>query len=366
MNDESLLRFHRRAVATRSVSGEEDALAADVAAILANAGAAPERLGTNVWAVVGPADAPLLCLCTHLDTVPPAPGWTRDPLVPEVVAGRIYGLGSNDAKASVAAMTAATLRLAPDLDALGLRLLLALTAEEETGGAGAEALVPHLAARGLRPAAVIVGEPTGLDVAVAQKGLLVLELVAHGDACHAAHGRATGARNAIHGLARDLVALAGLDLGPSHPALGPVTLEPTLLRGGTARNMVPAEASCLLDVRVNPEPAPQAVAVRIRGVCEGEVRVVSDRLAPCETDAGHPLVQAALGARPGARAFGSRGVSDWVFWAKVAPAIKVGPGRSERSHTADEYVEEAEVLAGARFYEEAVRRCAGRLGPAAP
>ena len=211
---------------------------------------------------------------------------------------------------------------------------------------------------------MIVGEPTGLDIAIAQKGLLVLELIARGQSCHAAHGRALGATNAIHALARDLVALSSVSPGPAHPDLGPVTVEPTVIQGGAARNMVPGEASCVLDVRVNPEPGAAEVLAVLRAAVEGELRVLSDRLHPCAIDAGHPPVQAALRARPQAKLFGSRGLSDLVFFRGI-PGIKAGPGRTERSHTPDEYVLESEILEGARFYERAVRECAGRISAAA-
>ena len=300
--------------------------------------------------------APLECINSHLDTVPASPAWTRPPHEPAVVDGRVFGLGSNDAKAAAAAMTAAFLRLAAERERLDVRVLLALAAEEEVGSRGSEALVPELVRQGLKPEVVLVGEPTGLDVATAQKGLLVLELVGSGDACHAAHGRALGAANAIRSLARDLVALEGVNLGPPHPRLGPVTVEPTMVSGGTARNMVPARASCILDVRTNPEPGPDEVVERLRAGLAGELRVVSKRLRPYEIADDHPLVKAALSARPGAKTFASRGLSDLVFFTGI-PGVKVGPGDSERSHTPDEYVLEREVVEGARFYEAAVRAC---------
>jgi acetylornithine deacetylase len=269
----------------------------------------------------------------------------------------VYGLGSNDAKASVAAMVAAFLRLREKESALKCRVMLTLVVEEETGGKsgkGTELLLAELGRRGLMPQAVLVGEPTGLDLAVAQKGLLVLEMRAEGQACHAAHGRALGAVNAVRKLARDLMAIDRVDLGPPHPRLGPVTVEPTVIAGGTARNMIPAEASCFLDVRTNPQPDQAATAALLRSVLQGELRVVSDRLSPCEIDPNHLLVRAAQRARPSAALFGSRGLSDMVFFAQAGiPALKVGPGETERSHTPDEFVLESEVLAGGRFYEDA-------------
>jgi len=350
MTDAEVLALHRDLVAIPSLSHQEQAVCGHLEHHLRALGVQVERFGDNLFMAHG--EGPVLCLNSHLDTVPPATGWTRPPHEVQVKEGRVYGLGANDAKASVAAMVAAFVRL--KARPLGVRLLLTLVCEEETGGKGAEMLVPELARRGLHPEAVIVGEPTGLDIAVAQKGLLVLELRETGRACHAAHGHALGASNALRTLARDLVALDGVDLGPSHLELGPVTLEPTLARGGSARNSIPAEASCILDVRTNPAPTHAQTVERLRAVVKGELAVLSDRLRPTEIAADHPLVRAAQKARPEAKCFGSRGLSDLVFFAPT-PAIKVGPGQTERSHAPDEFVLESELLEGARFYERAVQ-----------
>ena len=353
-SDAELLALHREIVAIPSLSGQEGPLVEHLRGWFAARGTAAERIGDNLVARFGAT--PFFCLNTHLDTVPASAGWSRGPHDITTIDGRVYGLGSNDAKASAAAMIAAFLRLRARPEALPGGVLLTLVAQEEVGGKGTEALLPELVRRGIAPAAAVIGEPTGLDVAVAQKGLLVMELTAAGDACHAAHGRALGARNAIRELARDLVALEEIDLGPAHPLLGPPTLEPTIVQGGTARNAVPAQATCLLDARVNPDHGPAETAGRVRAAVRGELRVVSDRLRPVEIDPAHPLVVAALRARPDARTFGSRGVSDWVFFGAAGiPALKCGPGLTERSHTADEYVLESEVAAGADFYEALVR-----------
>ncbi len=195
MTDAGLLALHRRLVATPSVSGEESAAAGLMAGVLAAGGAEPFRVGNAVYAVAG--DGPVLVLDTHLDTVPAGPAWTRDPFAAAVEDGRVYGLGSNDAKASVAAMTAAFLRLMAGGGPRGCTLVLALADREETGCRGSEVLAAEFAAQGLSPAAVVIGEPTGGDLAVAQKGLMVLSLVARGPGAHAAHARALGVANPI-------------------------------------------------------------------------------------------------------------------------------------------------------------------------
>lgn len=352
-----LLELHARLVAIPSLSGEEQAIADFAAGFLAARGLGVERLGGSLLALAG--SGPLLLFDSHLDTVPAVPGWRRAPFAATREQGRVYGLGANDAKASVAAMTAAFLALAAE--PLGIRVGLALVAGEETKSQGTRDVLDRLAARGLAIAGAVFGEPTGLELAVAQKGLLVVELVAHGTAAHAAHARALGAVNAARALAHDLVALERVDLEPAHAELGATTVEPTVVTAGTARNVVPAQATAILDVRTVPSLAPAELVARLAAAVAGELRVLSDRFAPRETPAGSTLLAAALDAAPGARRYGSATLSDWALLPEGVPGIKVGPGRSERSHTPDEYVLEDEVVAGARFYESLVRAFATRV-----
>jgi acetylornithine deacetylase/succinyl-diaminopimelate desuccinylase-like protein len=176
------------------------------------------------------------------------------------VGDRVQGLGANDAKASVAAMTAAFLALSRD--PLPITLGLALVASEETTSQGTRDVLVHLEGAGVPVRGAVFGEPTELDLAVAQKGLLVLELVARGSARHAGHPPCPGEESAVRLLARDLSALAGVDLRPDDPHLGPATLEPTLVRAGTARNVVPAEAVATVDGRTTPALAPAEIVAR--------------------------------------------------------------------------------------------------------
>lgn len=356
--DEEILELHRRIVATRSVSGEEAAVADSVAAWLLERGVVCERVGGSLLAMTPNvrAGVPLVLFDTHLDTVPPGAGWTREPFAATVESSpegdRVYGLGSNDAKASVAAMAAAF--VAGSRADLPFGLALALVEGEETRGVGTTNVVAELARRGLVISAAVVGEPTQLDLAVAQKGLLVLELLAHGTACHAAHATTLGVTNAARALARDLVALEGIELGPAHSELGYVTLEPTVVRAGDARNAVPAVASAILDVRTTPAVDPAEMTNRVRALVTSVVRVTSERLQPRGTALDADIVRAALRARPEARCYGSATLSDWALLPTVPtlPTIKCGPGDSERSHRADEYVLQSEILAGARFYRD--------------
>jgi len=350
-----ILALHRAITAIPSVSGNEAALADFLEEKLRRHGARPDRIGNSLLACIG--SGPILLLDTHLDTVPPAPGWTRDPWSVEDKDGHIVGLGANDAKAAVAAMTAAFLAWL-EID-LPFTLALALVEGEETRGTGTQTLLAELEKRGETIEAAVVGEPTGLDIAVAQKGLMVLELRTKGEACHAAHAATLGAANAARRLARDLVALESIDFGLPHPHLGPITLEPTQLQAGTARNVIPAEASAILDVRTTPSLTRDEIVARVRAAVRGEVRVLSDRLLPKETAVDTPLVEAARKARPEARLFGSATLSDMVFL-NGTPAVKCGPGKTERSHTPDEYVLAEEILAGAQFYTRLIGAYAER------
>lgn len=361
IDEATLLALHRDLVATPSVSGSEQAIADRLAAWLGSHGLAPTRLGDSLLALAPTAGGgPLLLFDTHVDTVPPGPGWSVEPFAATRRDGRVIGLGAGDAKASVAAMTAAFCALVATPPP-GITVGLALVAGEETRSQGTRDVLDHLAAAGTPVAAAVFGEPTGLDLAVAQKGLLVLELTARGQAAHAAHARALGGDNAIAMLARDLMALQATDLGPAHPRLGSTTLEPTVLRAGEARNVVPGVAMAILDARTVPSLPPAELVARLRHAVAGELEVLSDRLAPQQTPDHSALLAAAELARPQARRFGSPTLSDWALLDPGLPAVKVGPGRSERSHTVDEWVDEEEIVEAARFYEALARRYAQRL-----
>ncbi len=350
MTEHELLAFHRDLVAIPSVSGGEAAAAAFVAEFLGARGVEIRTVGQSVLAVTGAGQSPVLALNSHLDTVPPSSAWTRDPYRPDREQGRVYGLGANDAKASVAAMVAAFLRSGGK----GPCLVLMLAEAEETDGSGTKALVRAVADSGVALDAAVIGEPTGLDLCVAQMGRLVLALTERGEACHAAYRRALGRDNPLVALARDILMVSGADLGPADAFLGPPLIEPTMLQGGVAANVVPPEVSCVVDVRFVPGLTPDAIMQRLRAGVSGTLEPVEEPLLPCSIEPGHPLVMAARRASPGARCYGSAGLSDWTAFAGIA-GLKVGPGLPTRSHQADEYVLEEEVLDGARFYEALIR-----------
>jgi acetylornithine deacetylase len=338
----------QRLVAIPSVTGDEHAICAFLAGWLGDRGLPVRVDDRNLEArVQGRLPGPTLLWSTHLDVVPPGEGWSTDPFAPVVRDGKLFGRGSNDAKASVAAMACALVALHRDPPERG-QIVLAATCEEERGRMGLERFLPSLGPVD----AALVGEPTGLEPAVAQNGLLVLELTARGKAGHAA--RPKTAINAIELAARDVVALHGLVWEPVDPFVGPMTLQVTQVQAGHAHNLIPGECRMVVDIRTIPQIPPAEVVARVRATARSEVHVRSDRLAPVKTPEGAAVLAAILKVLPDATPFGSPTLSDWAHL-KGVPAVKIGPGLSEVSHTVDEWVELAMVARATEVYERVAR-----------
>ena len=295
--------------------------------------------------VPGAAPGKSLAFISHLDVVPPGEAWTRDPFAAVIEGDRLYGRGSGDAKASVAAMVMAASDLAARGGPARGRLLVILGYGEETR----HTTMGTAVARTGTIDAAVVGEPTNLDVAIAQRGLLMADLVARGDQRHAAYATDGGGTNALTVLAHDLARLEGIFADRPHAILGLTVATPTMIEGGLSRNVTPPVARAVLDVRSTPAWTHEELAARLRERMESEVVITSDRLVPCEAPEGSPLAAAACAIRPAARRFGSPTCSDWVF-VRHADAVKCGPGTSRRSHTADEYVDLPEVTDARAFY----------------
>jgi acetylornithine deacetylase len=212
--------------------------------------------------------------------------------------------------------------------------------------------MPDLVARAGPIDAAIIGEPTDLDLAVAQRGLMMVDLVAHGDQRHAGRVTEDGPfTNALTALARDLVRLESLFTDRPHPMLGHPTVTPTMVTAGVSRNVTPPSARAVLDVRSTPAWSHAELAEVLKATLDSEVVVTSDRLVPCETPAGSSLLAACAALRPAARQYGSPTCSDWVFLRHL-DAVKCGPGTSRRSHTPDECVDLPQVSAARRFYAD--------------
>jgi acetylornithine deacetylase len=236
-----------RLVATPSVSGQEGPLADFVQGLLVERGIQVQREGHNLWFEVGPraGGGPRLLVNSHLDTVPPCDGWSVGPWDAAWSDERLVGLGANDAKGCVASMLGAALELSNAPEVMGGTAVFAFTAEEETGGNGIATLLDKLGPLD----AAVVGEPTGLQVCAAQRGMLILRCVAKGQSAHVAH--ASLGENAIHKAARDIARLE-LFRFEGHPLLGASRPQVTQIKGGLARNQVPDSCEFFVDLRTTP------------------------------------------------------------------------------------------------------------------
>jgi acetylornithine deacetylase len=336
-------------VAIHSVSGTEEVIARRVEQWAREAGLEVRRDDAAVTVTVpGRGAGETLALVSHLDTVPAGEGWTRPPFEPTIEDDRLYGRGSGDAKASVAAMLVAARDLAEGGGPARGRLLVVLGYEEETRhttmGTAVERLGPIDAA--------VVGEPTNLEFAIAQRGLMMVDLIARGVQRHAGYAADdSDFTNAIVELGRNLARLPSLLRDRVHPVLGVATVTPTMIEGGVSRNVTPPVARAVLDVRSTPSWTHAELAEALQSELDVEVVVTSDRLVPCETPPASRLLRVASAVRPQGRPFGSPTCSDWVFL-RDCDAIKCGPGTSRRSHTPDEYVDLPEVSAARLFYRQ--------------
>jgi acetylornithine deacetylase len=333
-------------VGTPSVSGQEGPLADLLQALLARKGFEVQRQGHNLWFSFGRKGASRLLLNSHLDTVPPCAGWEGDPFMPLWNGSRLQGLGANDAKGCVAAILLAAFELARA--DLGGEVVVALSAEEETGGEGIATILDRLGAFD----GAVVGEPTGLRICAAQRGMLLLKCTARGTSGHVANAQMLGAENAIHKAARDIAKVAAMDF-PAHPLLGSQKAQVTQIQGGLLRNQVPDACEFFIDLRTGPDQDHEALAADFQRRLESEVAVHSQRYLPKGTDPSHPIVRAALQAAGKAGPVGSGTTSDWAFLREI-PAVKAGPGDTFRSHTPNEYLTLPELEAGAAFYAQVV------------
>lgn len=342
--------FLRDLVAIPSISGNEAPAAELVESVARSLGLEVVRDETSVRIEVGDVSAgPTLAMATHLDVVPPGQGWTREPFDPVIEGELLYGRGSGDAKASVAAMLYALADISRQPPAG--RVLGLFTYGEETR----DATMPAALARAGRVDAALVGEPTNLQYAVAQRGLMMVDLVAHGDQRHAGYAGEGEFTNAVSVLARELVRLDDIVAERVHPVLGVTTVTPTMLEAGVSRNVTPPEARAVLDIRSTPAWTHDELEVALSERLDCEVVVTSKRLVPVETPAGSRLLAAARAAAPDTTSYGSPTCSDWCYLSGV-DAIKVGPGTSRRSHTPDESVDLPEVVAARTLYARIAER----------
>lgn len=336
-------------IATPSLSREEDRTADLIEAFLRALGLQPRRHLNNVWlrARNWQEGRPVVLLNSHHDTVKPAAGYTRDPHLAEVIDGKLYGLGSNDAGGALVSLISAFVELEND-PGLGCNLILAATAEEEISGPnGIASLLPLLGPID----AGIVGEPTLLDLAVAERGLVVIDGETKGVSGHAARNEGV---NALYLALDDIRSIRRHVFTRPSPLLGPTSAAVTVLQSGTQHNVVPDRCTFVIDLRVNEAYRNEEAVAELQGVCRHTVLTPrSLRLQSSGIPETHPLVKAGRKVRPQAKTYGSPTLSDQALL--PFPTLKLGPGDSARSHTADEFIYVREIEEACKVYAELLR-----------
>jgi acetylornithine deacetylase len=322
-----------------SFSKEEEKAADLIEMALADLGYKVERKYNNVWTCgVRKKDFPTILLNSHIDTVRPGSGWSNDPFIPKISQGKLYGLGSNDAGASVVALLAVFVLLGK-MD-LPYNLIYSATAEEEISGKnGVESILNDLG----RIDMGIVGEPTGMNLAVAEKGLMVLDCVSSGKRSHAANN--TGI-NAIYRATEDIDRIKRIKFPEKSKLLGEVTLQVTVISGGEAHNIIPETCSWVVDVRSNDCYTNREIFDLICRQLKSDIKSRSFRLNSSSIDPKHPIVKCA--ERMGIQCYGSGTLSDQALM--PFPTVKIGPGDPMRSHTDDEFIMPREIYDGIDIY----------------
>ena len=328
-------------IATPSFSKEEDEVASVLEEFFEKQQVHSYRKGNNVWVrnkYFDPAK-PTVLLNSHHDTVKPNPQYTRDPFKPEIIDGKLYGLGSNDAGGPLVSLIATFLHFYPQPN-LKYNVVMAATAEEEISGTGGiESIWSSLPTIDF----AIVGEPTLCQMATAEKGLMVLDCIARGKAGHAAREEGI---NAIYEALTDIEWFRTHRFPLVSDTLGPIKMTVTIINAGKQHNVVPAECHYTVDVRVTDKYTLEELLETIKKNVKSEVTPRSLRMRPSGIDDSHALVKAAI--KLGIHRYGSPTTSDQALI--PTPSIKMGPGDSARSHSADEFIFAHEIKQGIDTY----------------
>lgn len=333
------VKLLQQMVATPSFSGQEAGVADLLQCALAEYFPGMiNRTGNNlVVDLQGPVSGPTLLLCSHIDTVTVATGWKSDPFGGVIQDGKLYGLGANDAGASVVSMIAAARLLGHPPRG---RLVLCLVAEEESGGNGFVAIEASLPGYD----AALFGEPTGLGLATAMRGFMRAIMRSHGKACHAS--RPWEGRNAVDQFAADLEKLRSLDVTDTSP-WGRASIEPTIIHGGTSVNQIPDLIETTLDIRTTSAKDNLWIANKLKTL-DLDITITHNKRRPMYNDPDVPLVRAIRQACPDIKDYIFTGTCDMAF--ATAPSVVLGPGKSERSHAADEFIAISEINAAVEKY----------------
>lgn len=331
----------KKLIATPSVSRNEKDAADIMEQTIRSYGFEPQREANNIWIIDPHYDEsrPTLLLNAHIDTVKPVASWTRDPFSPDVEDGVLYGLGSNDCGGGLCSLLQIFRMLTKKPQRYNL-IYLASAEEEVSGKDGitrALPLLPHIDL-------AIVGEPTGMNPAVAEKGLMVLDVIAHGKSGHAARNEGV---NAIYEALDDMRWIRDYKFEKVSEFLGPTKMTLTVVNAGTQHNVIPDKCTMLVDIRTNEFYGNEEVFEFIRQHLKSEVKAHSFRLKSSRIDPEHPLIKkcVAMSMKP----FGSPTLSDQALM--HFPSFKLGPGESSRSHSANEFIRISEIRDAITKYE---------------
>ena len=331
----------KKLIATPSVSRNEKDAADIMEQTIRSYGFEPQREANNIWIIDPHYDEsrPTLLLNAHIDTVKPVASWTCDPFSPDVEDGVLYGLGSNDCGGGLCSLLQIFRMLTEKPQQYNL-IYLASAEEEVSGKDGitrALPLLPHIDL-------AIVGEPTGMNPAVAEKGLMVLDVIAHGKSGHAARNEGV---NAIYEALDDMRWIRDYKFEKVSEFLGPTKMTLTVVNAGTQHNVIPDKCTMLVDIRTNEFYDNEEVFEFIRQHLKSEVKAHSFRLKSSRIDPEHPLIKkcVAMGMKP----FGSPTLSDQALM--HFPSFKLGPGESSRSHSANEFIRISEIRDAIAKYE---------------
>ena len=331
----------KKLIATPSVSRNEKDAADIMEQTIRSYGFEPQREANNLWIIDPHYDEsrPTLLLNAHIDTVKPVASWSRDPFSPDVEDGVLYGLGSNDCGGGLCSLLQIFRMLTEKPQSYNL-IYLASAEEEVSGKDGitrALPLLPHIDL-------AIVGEPTGMNPAVAEKGLMVLDVIAHGKSGHAARNEGV---NAIYEALDDMYWIRDYKFEKVSEFLGPTKMTLTVVNAGTQHNVIPDKCTMLVDIRTNEFYDNEEVYEFIRQHLKSEVKAHSFRLKSSRIDPEHPLIRkcVAMGMKP----FGSPTLSDQALM--HFPSFKLGPGESSRSHSANEFIRISEIRDAIAKYE---------------
>nr|WP_297011526.1 M20 family metallo-hydrolase [Prevotella sp.] len=329
-------------IATPSTSHNEKDAADIMENALRNYGFTPHREANNVWVIDPHFDEqkPTLLLNAHIDTVKPVDSWRRDPFAPTIEGDTLYGLGSNDCGGGLCSLLQ-TFRMLTEKTQNYNLIYLASAEEEVSGKDGISRALPLLPKIDL----AIVGEPTGMQPAVAEKGLMVLDVIAHGKSGHAARNEGV---NAIYEALDDMRWIRDYKFKKVSPFLGPTKMTLTVVNAGTQHNVIPDKCTMLVDIRTNEFYDNEEVYHFICQHLKSEVKAHSFRLKSSRIDPEHPLIKkcVAMGMKP----FGSPTLSDQALM--PFSSFKLGPGESSRSHSADEFIRISEIADAIAKYKE--------------